>query len=104
MANVVQDNPKASRYELLVDGELVGFLVYRVRGHRIDLVHTEIDPERQGHGLGAELVQGALDGLRSRGLPIAPVCPFVSAFIGRHPASYLDLVAEPWRERISPSA
>jgi GNAT superfamily N-acetyltransferase len=101
MANVVQDNPKASRYELLVDGELVGFLVYRVRGDRIDLVHTEIDPSRQGLGLGAELVRGTLDGLRSRGLPVAPICPFVSAFIAGHPASYLELVAEPWRERIT---
>ncbi len=104
MANLVHDNPAASRYELRVDGELVGFIVYRIRDGRMDMVHTEIDPHRQGAGLGAELVRGALDGARSRGLRVAPICPFVSAFIAKHPDTYLELAAEPWRERIAAGA
>jgi uncharacterized protein len=36
-------------------------------------------------------VRGALDDMRARGLKVAPVCPFVAAYIRRHP-EYADLV------------
>jgi predicted GNAT family acetyltransferase len=52
-------------------------------------VHTEVEPRRKG--LGNELVRGALDDLRARGLKVVPVCPFVGAYIRRHPA-YADLL------------
>lgn len=42
-------------------------------------------------GLGTEIVRGAVDDLRARGLKVVPVCPLVAAFIRRHP-EYADLV------------
>jgi predicted GNAT family acetyltransferase len=89
--NEVRDNPERTRYELLVDGELAGFLRYNMRAGRIILVHTEIDEARAGHGLASILVAGALDDIRVRGLKIVPVCPFVERFLKRHP-DYDDLV------------
>jgi uncharacterized protein len=87
----VVDNPSELRYELLVDGERVGLIRYRRQPDALVLVHTEVDPEREGEGLGNTLVKGALDDLRSRGLKVVPVCPFVAAYIRRHP-DYADLV------------
>ena len=90
----IVDRPDQRRYELELDGQLVGLLTYRVDAgagvitHR----HTEIDPRNGRRGLGSELVQFALDDARARGLLVRPDCPFVAAFIDRHP-DYADLLA-----------
>lgn len=87
----VTDNPSELRYEIHVGGELAGEIRYRREPGAVVLVHTDIDPRFEGHGLGGQLVQGALDDLRARGLAVVPLCPFVAGFIGRHP-EYDDLV------------
>ena len=89
--NEVRNNRDRARYELLVDGELAGFVQYNMRGGRLILVHTEIHEDRAGHGLASILVAAALDDIRTRGLHIVPVCPFVESFIRHHP-EYDDLV------------
>lgn len=95
---VVQDNPGDQRYELLVDRSLLGALLYRLRPDAVALIHTEVSPSLEGRGLGARLVAGALDDIRTRGLHVVPICPFVRAYIRRHP-EYADLVVERARER-----
>ena len=87
----VLDNPRELRYELRVDGDLVGEIRYRREPGIVVLVHTEVDPPFEGQGLGAELVRGALEDLRARGELVVPFCPFVAAYIGRHP-EFEDLV------------
>ena len=87
----VTDRPEQLRYEIEVDGELAGFLLYRREPGVLELVHTDVDPKWEGKGVGAALVQGALDDVRARGLKVRPFCPFVRAYIRRHP-EYDDLV------------
>ena len=87
----VQDNPGESRYELLLDERVVGEILYRLAPEHIVLLHTEVLPSLEGKGLGARLVAGALDDIRVRGLHVVPFCPFVRAYIRRHP-DYADLV------------
>ena len=88
----VADRPDELRYEILDDdGELAGFVLYRREPGVIDLVHTDVDPKWEGRGVGAALVRGALDDLRARGLKVRPTCPFVRAYLSRHP-EYGDLV------------
>ncbi|MCL3861696.1 GNAT family N-acetyltransferase [Actinotalea sp. K2] len=82
-----------SRYELVVDDAVVGHLEYSERrGGDVALLHTEVDERRQEKGLGSALVRGVLDDLRAREVRIVPLCPFVRAFLERHP-EYRDLVA-----------
>lgn len=91
-ATGVSDNPALRRYELHVAGQLAGFAEYRsVRG-RLIFTHTEIDPAFEGRGLGGRLAKGTLDDVRARGLVLTPLCPFIAAYIRRHP-EYADLVA-----------
>jgi predicted GNAT family acetyltransferase len=87
----VQDNPGESRYELLLDDHVVGEALYRSAPDHIVLLHTEVLPSFEGRGLGARLVAGALDDIRARGLRVVPFCPFVRAYLRRHP-EYADLV------------
>ncbi len=84
-ALTVRDNRPELRYELIRDGEVLGFLLYRLEPERVVLVHTDIDPAHEGHGLGSVLVKGALDDLRERGVRAVPFCPFVREYIRSHP-------------------
>jgi predicted GNAT family acetyltransferase len=94
----VVHRPDERRYELLLDGLGVGELVYRDRGEDVvAFLHTEVDPGTRRRGLGSTLVAAALDDARGRGLRVVPVCPFVDAYVRRHP-EYADLVvADPAR-------
>lgn len=49
------------------------------------LVHTEVDPSYEGHGLASVLAKGALDSITSHGYRVVPVCPYIAAWLPRHP-------------------
>jgi predicted GNAT family acetyltransferase len=85
MANEVRRNDANSRYELLVDGELAGTADFRLDEDRVVLPHTVIDQRRRGEGLGAILVQGALDDIRHAGRTVVPTCWYVAQYIDEHP-------------------
>lgn len=87
----VADNPEQERYEIRAGGELAGFAEYRAAPGRISFIHTEVDDRFEGQGLGGRLIAFALDDARARDLDVLPFCPFVRAYIRRHP-DYLDLV------------
>jgi hypothetical protein len=87
----VHDNPGKLRYELLLDDDIVGEILYRLTPDAVVLVHTEVSPALEHKGLGARLVAGALDDIRARRLNVVPMCPFVRSYIRRHP-DYGDLV------------
>jgi predicted GNAT family acetyltransferase len=80
----VTDNPDASRFELHVEGHLAE-LVYRRRGDRLILVHTEVPEELGGRGLGGVLVRAAVDRAAAEGLTVAPWCPFARSWLEKHP-------------------
>jgi uncharacterized protein len=92
MAIVVSNNPDKSRYEVLVAGTVAGFARYRRNGDVINFYHTEVDPAFEGQGLGSKLARGALDDVRSTGARAIATCPFISAYIKRHP-EYAELLA-----------
>ena len=82
----VRNAEEANRYELTEDGALVGWAEYLpVRGDRIVFSHTEIDPAFGGRGHGTTLIAAALEDARDRELAIIPICPFVSAYVHKHP-------------------
>ena len=87
----VQDNPEASRYEARDDsGVVAGFAEYERHDDRIVFTHTEVDDAFEGRGVGGALVRGALDDVRTTALRVVATCPFVKAWIGKHP-DYADL-------------
>ncbi|MFZ4519312.1 MAG: GNAT family N-acetyltransferase [Microthrixaceae bacterium] len=85
--------PDQRRFELLLGAERVGLAEYVRRGGRYVFVHTEVDPRLEGRGLGTVLIRTALDTARAEQAEVVPLCPFVAAFIERHP-DYRDLVDE----------
>jgi predicted GNAT family acetyltransferase len=82
---------RASDYEITVDGVHAGKAEFTERPGAVVFTHTKIEDEYEGMGLGSQLAKAALDDVRSRGLSVVPLCPFVKAWIERHP-DYADLV------------
>ncbi len=87
MSVQVQDAPQQSRYEARRDGQLLGFAAYQKTDELIVFTHTEVDPSLSGQGVGSQLVRGALDDVRGLDLRVLPICPFVQAWMLRHPES-----------------
>ncbi len=89
---LIADNPAASRFEARLGDIVAGFSEYRLRPGRVIFTHTIVEPEFEGRGIASRLVAHELDEVRSRGLQVTPLCPFVRAYIRRHP-EYQDMVA-----------
>jgi predicted GNAT family acetyltransferase/glutaredoxin len=81
----VVDVPEKSRYELRLDGRLIGLAVYRRRNGRIVFTHTEVDEACSGRGFGTRLAQEAVADARRQGLEIVPLCPFIANYVEKHP-------------------
>ena len=96
----IADNAADRRFELTLDGQLAGFVVYRDQNGTRALVHTEVDPAFKGQGVGSKLAAGVLDQLRDRGEQIIPICPFITSYIRKHP-EYVDVVAPEMRDRVA---
>jgi predicted GNAT family acetyltransferase len=87
----VSDHPEQDRYEAWLGDELAGFTAYRLTQGQITFTHTEVGDAYEGQGVGSALARNALDDARERGLAVDPRCPFIAAWIGKHP-DYADLV------------
>ena len=83
-ADGVHNNPDKNRFELEVDGE-TAFTVYQQQGDTLIFVHTEVPLDERGQGVGDALIKGTLQQVREAGQKVIPLCPFVNAYIRRHP-------------------
>lgn len=97
-AGEVQITPDGMRFELDVEGAVAFIDCRRAAGSGLAMIHTEVPHELSGQGVGTALVQGALDLARTRGMEVLPYCPFVHAYIRRHP-EYVDLVSGKYPRR-----
>jgi len=95
----VTDNNAASRYEATVEGTLA-ILEYQRSSSRVTLIHTNVPTALEGRGVGSALARLALDDARARGIEVVPTCPFVAAYIRRHP-EYLDTVQPDHRAKLA---
>jgi predicted GNAT family acetyltransferase len=93
MTDQVKDNPAEHRFELDVGGHLAG-AYYRREPGVITFIHTEVPPALGGQGIGSKLVRGALELVRKEGVRVVATCPFVAAYMGKHP-EYNDLLDLP---------
>ncbi|GAA1080770.1 hypothetical protein F4556_001347 [Kitasatospora gansuensis] len=89
----VEDVEAESRFEARIDGALAGFAEYIRSAKLVVYPHTVVDPAFEGRGIGGTLARAALDDARRRGLPVLATCPFIKAWMLRHP-EYADLAYE----------
>ena len=80
----IVDNPEESQFEARVDGG-VAYVSYLRRDDTIFFTHTEVPKELEGHGLGSALARAVLDRARAEHWKVVARCPFIAAYIERHP-------------------
>lgn len=78
------DNEENKQYEFHIDGDLARIEYIKAQG-KIFLTHTEVPARFEGKGIGSALVKQVLDDIQQKGLSLVPLCPFVAAYINRHP-------------------
>ncbi len=83
----IENVPDEQRYTITVNGELAGFAKYRSTqdGNGVAFTHTEVDEKFGGRGLAGKLVAWALADVRDSGSRIVPYCPYVAAWLKKHP-------------------
>ncbi len=91
----VVHEPERSRFQVTLGGGTAE-LRYQRLGKTLVLVHTGVPPELEGRGIGGALVRAAFDHVRGHGMVVVPLCPFVRAYLKRHP-EYLELVDPEYR-------
>lgn len=80
----LKDNVEKTQFELTIDG-FTAFIVYKKKENKIYLIHTESPSELEGRGAATALVEKTLAYLESHNFTLVPLCPFVFAYIKRHP-------------------
>lgn len=81
----VRHDPERSRFFIpLADGDAEIFYAPFAEDV-LDLQHTEVPPSGRGSGLGDALVRAALAYARDRHMRVMATCPFVRAWLRRHP-------------------
>lgn len=99
MADVdVVNNTETSRFEVKLDGH-TAFAEYRLRPGQIILPHTVVPPEFEGKGVASALARAAFGYAREHGLMVVPTCPFMSAWVKKHPEQQ-DIVDPSCRETL----
>lgn len=79
------NNENAKQYELEAEGLKARIEYIIAKDNVIYLTHTEVPKPLEGKGVGSSIVKLTLEDIKSNGLQLMPLCPFVAAYIKRHP-------------------
>ncbi|HSS77963.1 MAG TPA: GNAT family N-acetyltransferase [Thermoanaerobaculia bacterium] len=80
----ILNDEAAKKFYAIVDGH-EAHIEYAHAGDVYNLLHTFVPEDLRGHGVAEQLVQGTLDLIKEQGARFIPTCPFIQAFLKRHP-------------------
>lgn len=81
----VRHEPEGARFVVALPGGEAELLYQRFAEDVLDLRHTEVPPSGRGQGIGDALVRAALAYAGEHGLRVMATCPYVQAWLRKHP-------------------
>lgn len=78
------NNEVAKRFEMSV-GEHKAIIEYKQNPHTMVLLHTEVPQQLEGKGAATAIIEKVLKLVETNQQKLIPVCPFVVAYVKRHP-------------------
>jgi uncharacterized protein len=81
----VQHRESAKRFTMRTPSGLAYISYEEPDPRTMDLQHTVVPEPDRGQGLGATLVQEAISHARDEGKKVVATCPFVKAWLEKHP-------------------
>ncbi|ANH82784.1 acetyltransferase [Niabella ginsenosidivorans] len=85
-------NDALQQFEITIDGYKAFIKFHETPGH-FTLIHTEAAPELEGKGAGTAVVEKTLEYIAQSNKTLIPLCPFIFAYIKRHPE---------WKKQVAP--
>ena len=93
----VIDNTDQKRFEIHVDGYIAfedyEFFTTSQGEDGIAYTHTEVPEEIGGRGIAGYLAKSILDDAAAKNLRVKPICPYIKAYIDKHPKYQDNLVS-----------
>ncbi|MEU2726216.1 GNAT family N-acetyltransferase [Streptomyces griseoviridis] len=84
----IRDDRAAGRLEAVIEGQPVGRVEYFVLTdprRALVPVHTVVEPAHEGRGIAGSLARELYAVAAREDVPVAPLCPYVTQWIARHP-------------------
>lgn len=86
-------NGNEGRFYIQQEDDLTGEVLFtKHNSHEIEIYHTEVAEKEQGHHVGEELIEHAVNYARQHQLKITPTCTFAKTVFARN-KSYQDVLA-----------
>ena len=89
----VVNNEKALHFETLLSNGEFAFIEYRWNKGNLVFMHTWVPEGFEGQGIAAALAKFALEYAKEKQLQIVVYCPYVNAYLKKHP-EYQVLLAK----------
>ncbi len=77
-------NQEKKRFEIQI-GDQIAMVKYILGSSEIIFTHTEVPEAFEGHGVAGKMAKVAIEYAKAQGLRIRPMCPYMAAYIKRHP-------------------
>lgn len=90
---ILRHEPERRRFVLLTDAHTALLEYDQPTPTTLDYRRTFVPSELRGRGVASRLAAFALEHALEQGLRVIPTCPFVAAYIERHPR-FRAIVAE----------
>ncbi|HXB93531.1 MAG TPA: GNAT family N-acetyltransferase [Puia sp.] len=89
----IVNNTERKQFQVEIDGE-IATLEYRFSEGVLVLMHTEVPEKLGGRGIGSALAAYAFDYAQKQGLRVKIYCPFVLAWLKKHPGAGAIVVGQ----------
>jgi len=93
MALTVRHDEEAGRFHAAVEGREAEIRYRRAGSGTLDLVSTHVPEDLRGRGIAGALAEGVFGWARERGQRLILTCPYLRAWLERHPEQR-DVVVE----------
>ena len=80
----VVHNPEKKRFEMQL-GDQIAMVKYILGSSEMIFTHTEVPEAFEGHGVASKMAKVAIEYAKEKGMRIRPMCPYIAAYIKRHP-------------------
>ncbi len=85
MEIIQKDNPGINGWFRAVEaGDIAGMVTYKWLDEKIiEIDHTEVDEDREGEGIGTQLIDAVVAFAKEKNAKIKPVCKFAKAVLSK---------------------
>ena len=84
METEIKNNTASQQFETTVNDK-TAFITYNLRPGILTVLHTEVPKALKGQGIASALSKFALDYIAAEKLQLVPLCPYMQAFLKKHP-------------------